>query len=100
MFDAIEFAHLHFRLLNFNRKAIALARKYDLPLVGTSDTHELRQLNSTYSVVEAEKTIPAIIAAVRAKRVEIMTRPLSHWELLKRAGKFLKLSTVKAFRKK
>ena len=89
LFDAIEYAHLHFRLLNFNKKAVRIAHKYDLPLIGTSDAHELRQLNSTYSLVEAECTIPAIIEAVKQHRVEVVTRPLSHWQLIKRGSKFL-----------
>lgn len=92
-FDAIEYAHFHFRIVNFNKKAVALATKYDLPLVGTSDTHELRQLHSTYSLIEAEKTMPAILQAVRKGRVEIVTQPLSQWLLFRKTCEFLVWST-------
>lgn len=95
LFDAIEYAYLHFRLLNFNKKAVALAQKYDLPLVGTSDTHEIQQLNTTYSLVEAEKTIPSIIEAVRNKRIHIVTKPLSTVNLFKKGGRTVFYSTGK-----
>jgi len=90
LFDAIEYAHLHFRFFNLNRKAVALARKYYLPLVGTSDTHRLGQLHSTYSLVDVETvTIPAIVDAVRAHRVRVVTRPLSARIFLQRSLYYL-----------
>jgi predicted metal-dependent phosphoesterase TrpH len=95
VFDAIEYSHLHFRLMNFNKKAVAIAEKYNLPLVGTSDAHQLSQLNTTYSLVEAEKSIPAIVKAVRNKRVEVVTRPLNNWHLLRRGGEFIVSATRK-----
>ena len=99
VFDAVEYAHLHFRWLNFNNKAVEIAEKYNLPLVGTSDSHDLRQLNTTYSLIEAEKTIPAIIDAVRNKRIDVVTRPLSHWQLVRSGSKFLVSSTTKTLKK-
>jgi predicted metal-dependent phosphoesterase TrpH len=99
VFDAIEYAHLHFRFVNFNNKAVALAQKYDLPLVGTSDAHTLQQLNTTYSLVEAQKTVPAIINAVKNKRVEIVTQPMSTWKLFKEGSGFLISSTKKFIRR-
>jgi predicted metal-dependent phosphoesterase TrpH len=95
VFDAIEYAHLHFRFINFNNKAVAIAKKYNLPIVGTSDTHTLRQLNTTYSLVESHKTIPTIINAVKNKRVEIVTHPLSTWRFFKSGSRFLFSSTKK-----
>lgn len=89
LFDAIEYSHLHFRLLNFNKKAVAIAERYHLPLVGTSDTHQLSQLHTTYSLVDAEKSVPAILQAVRKKQVEVVTQSLSHQQLFKRSGYFI-----------
>ncbi|MBD3305919.1 hypothetical protein GF339_06030 [candidate division KSB3 bacterium] len=98
VFDAIEYAHLHFRFLNFNRRAVEIAHKYDVPLVGTSDAHELRQLNTTYSLIEAEKDVSAIIDAVRHHRVEVVTHPLGFWEFLKAGCEFGFSSAKKLFR--
>jgi hypothetical protein len=99
VFDAIEYAHLHFRFINFNNKAVAIAKKYDLPMVGTSDTHTLKQLNTTYSLVEAQKTIPAIINAVKNKRVEVVTHPMNTWRFFRSGSWFLISSTKKFIRR-
>jgi len=98
IFDAIEYAHLHFRFVNFNNKAVAIAKKYNLPMVGTSDAHSLQQLNTTYSLVQAHKTIPAIINAVKNKQVEVVTRPMSTWKFFKNGSGFLFSSTKKFIR--
>jgi len=77
-FDAIEFSHFYCRLFNLNRKAIRIARKYNLPLVGNSDTHVRKQFGTTYSYVYSEeKTIPAIISAIRRGEVEYVSRLLT-----------------------
>lgn len=98
VFDAIEYAHLYFRFINFNNKAVAIAQKYNLPMVGTSDAHSLQQLNTTYSLVEAHKTIPAIINAVKNKRIEIVTHPMSIWRLFVEGPKFFYSLTKKFIR--
>jgi predicted metal-dependent phosphoesterase TrpH len=90
VFDAIEYAHLHFRFFNLNKKAVALAHTYHLPLVGTSDAHSLFQLNTTYSLVDVDAAIiPAIVEAVRNHRVRVVTRPLSSWIFLKKSLHYL-----------
>ena len=76
LFDAIEYCSIYLSWLNPNRRAVAVARRYGLPLVGTSDTHALPYCDSTYSWIEAEEaSVAAVIDAVRAGRVFIETRP-------------------------
>ena len=50
---------------------------YAKPLVGNGDIHRLRQLGSTYSLVEGEADADAICSAVAAGRVAVDTHPLS-----------------------
>lgn len=76
-FDAVEYSHCYNRILNLNRKAVKEAEKKNLPLVGTSDCHFLWEFGTTYSLVDAEKTIISIIEAVKKGRVRIVTTPLS-----------------------
>ncbi|HCS48062.1 MAG TPA: hypothetical protein DIW61_07340 [Candidatus Aminicenantes bacterium] len=76
-FDAVEFSFFYSRLINPNKKAVQAAGHHGKPLVGSSDCHNIWQVGYTYSVVEAEKTIPSIIAAVKEGRVEVATTPLS-----------------------
>lgn len=76
-FDAIEFSFFYNHLINPNKKAVQAAEHYHKPLVGSSDCHNIWQVGITYSLVEAERTIPSIITAVKEGRVEVATTPLS-----------------------
>lgn len=89
LFDAIEYSHFYCWCLNFNKKAVAMAQRYHLPLVGTSDAHTFQQLNTTYSLVNAQNTIPSIVEAVRAQRVRVISRPLSNRKLISSGSWYL-----------
>ncbi|MEE9389870.1 MAG: PHP-associated domain-containing protein [Candidatus Aminicenantaceae bacterium] len=75
--DAIEFCHFYNHSINCNKKAVHVAVQYKLPLIGTSDCHNIWQFGMTYTLVEAKKEIPSIIEAVKMGKVEICTTPLS-----------------------
>lgn len=75
--DAIEFTCYHHPLLNLNKKAMRTARETGKPLVGNSDSHNLRQFGKTFTLVQAEKSLPAIVAAVKEGRCRVETVPLS-----------------------
>lgn len=76
LFDAIEYTHFYFKKINFNKKAQKKAEEYNLPLVGVSDAHSLRQIGTTYSLVEAEKNPEAVIKAIKEGKIEVVTEPL------------------------
>lgn len=80
-FDAIEYASYHNSLVNFNARAVRLAAETGKPLVGTSDCHTAWQFGQTYSLVDADKDLDSIIAAVKAGRLEYRTRPVSLWAM-------------------
>jgi len=82
LIDAIEFNCYHNSLLNLNKKGVRAAREHGKPLVGNSDSHKLKQFGMTYTLVESEKNIPAIVQAVKAGRCEVKTRPMSAWTML------------------
>jgi len=76
-FDAIESSHFYFSIFNPNKKAQRVARHFNLPVIGNSDTHLKFQFGTTYSLVEAEeKSIPAIIKAIKQGKVECVSHPL------------------------
>jgi len=77
LIDAVEYNAMFTSLLNFNRRAERWAREHGKPMVGNGDVHRLRQLDSTYSIVDAEPTPDAICAAVKAGHVRVEARPLS-----------------------
>ncbi len=76
-FDAIEINAFYTSTVDFNRPARRWAAQQAKPLVGNGDIHRLRQLGSTYSLVESEPDADAICSAVAAGRVAVHTRPLS-----------------------
>ncbi len=77
LFDAVECNAMFTELVDFNRRAARWARARDLPMVGNGDVHRLRQLGSTYSLVDAEPDAGAICEAIRNGRVQVVSRPLS-----------------------
>ena len=77
LFDAVEYNAMFTSTVNFNRRAEVWAKERGKPMVGNGDVHRLRQLGTTYSMIDAEPNADAICAAVRAGRVEVVARPLS-----------------------
>ncbi len=91
LFDAIEYCHFYSVGINFNIKAIEVSESRGIPLVGNSDTHFLSQLGTTYSLINAEKNLEAIFAAIRENRVDVITRPLSPFEMGSIARRFVRM---------
>jgi predicted metal-dependent phosphoesterase TrpH len=77
LIDAVECNALYTRGFDFNRRAIDWARGAAKPVVGNSDLHRLRQMGTTYSLVDAAPKPDAICLAIRSGRVELRTAPLS-----------------------
>jgi predicted metal-dependent phosphoesterase TrpH len=77
LFDAVEYNAMFTSTLNFNRRAEQWAGAHRKPMVGNGDVHRLRQLGSTYSLVDAEPEAAAICTAIRDGRVTVQARPLS-----------------------
>src|SRR2546425_11262449 len=80
LFDAIEFSHFYTARIDFNRPAVRLAQETGLPLLGTSDSHVLRQFGTTYSLIEGSPTLASVLGAIRKGQVRVESRPLTHRE--------------------
>jgi hypothetical protein len=63
--------------LNFNRAAARWASAHGRPMVGNGDVHRLKQLGTTWSLVDADRDADAICEAVRAGKVEVHATPLT-----------------------
>jgi len=77
LFDAVEVNAMFTSTLNFNRRAERWAERHGKPLVGNCDVHQLRQLGTTYSLVDAAPNADAICEAIAAGRVRVESRPLT-----------------------
>lgn len=83
IFDAIEYCHFYTNLINPNKKAVEIAKKYGKPLVATSDAHDFDQLDINFSLVDAKKNVDSVLEAVRKNKVEIVTKPLPFSKFLR-----------------
>ncbi|MEX2016664.1 MAG: PHP domain-containing protein [Candidatus Hydrogenedentales bacterium] len=75
LFHAVEYHSFYTRMVNFNRKAVRAAKQFGLPLVGTTDNHTFPYVPSTYTWIDAEPTITAVIDAVRGGAVTVASKP-------------------------
>jgi len=75
LFDAVEYNAMFTATVNFNVRAERWAATHGLPMVGNGDVHRLDQLDTTWSLVDADPDPDAICAAIRAGRVRIEKRP-------------------------
>ncbi len=82
-FDAVEYCHYYYKFFNLNKKALRIADKLSLPVIGNSDAHKTFQFGKTYSHVYAEeKSISSIIKAIKAGSLEYVSHPLSLGEFI------------------
>lgn len=77
LIDAVEYNGMFTSLLNFNVPAVRWAHVRGRPMVGCGDVHRLRQLGTTYSMIDAEAHPEAICEAIRAGRVQVQATPRS-----------------------
>jgi predicted metal-dependent phosphoesterase TrpH len=77
VFDAVEYNAMFTSVVNFNWAAERWAKRNGKPMVGNGDVHRLRQLGSTWSLVDAAPTADAICDAIRRGRVKVVSQPLS-----------------------
>jgi predicted metal-dependent phosphoesterase TrpH len=79
LFDAVEYNAMFTRSLNFNRRAEAWAAAHGKPMVGNGDVHRLRQLGTTWSIVDVPDApdAGAVCAAIAAGRVRVEATPLT-----------------------
>lgn len=85
LWDAIEINAFYTSRVDYNRPAWDWAPPRRVPLVGNGDVHQLEQLGTTCSIVEIDHVMTAdsICAAIRAGRVRVESRPLTHLQALR-----------------
>lgn len=91
-FDAVEFSHFYHPLINYNREAVRVCRELGIPMIGSSDTHMIRQFNTTWTLVEGAKDPLSVVRAVRSGRVEVVSHPLSLLELARVGFRIMRIS--------
>jgi predicted metal-dependent phosphoesterase TrpH len=83
LFDAIELTVFSNKIFNFNKKTRAVAEKYNKPLVATSDTHFLKDLERGYALIDAnQKTPEATFEAIKKRSFKNQLSPMSPLAML------------------
>lgn len=85
VFDAVEFCHFYTSWWNPNRRADEVAQQIGKPMIACSDTHQLKWMRNHYSLVDAQPTQAGVFAAIRAGRVQNVSRPLGSLEFFGKA---------------
>jgi predicted metal-dependent phosphoesterase TrpH len=81
LFDAVEWSYFWTREVDFNTRAAAWAAEHGLPVIGSSDMHDIRQLGRTFTLIDAPDDADAICEAVREGRIALRTQPVPYPEL-------------------
>jgi predicted metal-dependent phosphoesterase TrpH len=83
-FDAIELCHFHKGLLNPNRRAVELARRFGKPLIATSDAHQLHAFGRHYTSIPRPDalTIENVFATLRRGTLRLTSPPPSIVDLI------------------
>jgi predicted metal-dependent phosphoesterase TrpH len=83
-FDAIECCHFHKGLLNPNRRAAAIAKKFKKPVIATSDAHRLHAFGRHYTSIQApaELTSENVFIALRRGPLHLTSPPCSMVDLV------------------
>jgi hypothetical protein len=83
LFDAIELCHFWTRLFNPNKRAAEIAKRFQKPLIATSDAHRLHAFGSNYTSIPApgEVTVENVLAALRGP-LRITNPPCSFADLV------------------
>ena len=67
--DAVEAFNSRYIVGSANQKAARIAKRLGKPCVGGSDAHNAKFVGFGRTYIDAEKTVPAILEAIRAGRV-------------------------------
>ena len=84
-FDAIEHCFFHINLVNRNKKAVEIAKKYDKPIIGTSDLHHIHLFGYNYSLIDSEKDLYSVFKAINNNKVELKTKEIEYSTFFKTA---------------
>lgn len=75
-FDGVEHSGFYLPWFNRNKKAAKYIKKHNYIIMGNSDAHFLKQIDTNYSLLPTKKDIPSIFKAIKENKHKLVTRPL------------------------
>lgn len=93
LFDAVEHSWFYSKLVDANKLAEKIAKKYSKPFIATADIHTLTYFNSDYIIIDAPALeIKNILQAIKSGNFINITQPK---KLIKMIGHLLRFLTKK-----
>ncbi|MDP2625017.1 MAG: PHP-associated domain-containing protein [Candidatus Peregrinibacteria bacterium] len=89
LLDGIELSWFYSKMIDWNKKAKALAERVERPYIATSDIHLLEQLENGHVIVDCEKNIESFIEALRNKQFKSIAKPQGVFQMWWTFGKML-----------
>lgn len=91
LFDAIEHSCACSKKMNYhNKKAEAIAARFQKPIIATADVHFLKKLNTDYAIIEAvDLTAESVLQAIKYGKFKNVTAPKNSFELINYYANFL-----------
>jgi predicted metal-dependent phosphoesterase TrpH len=83
-FDAIELCHFWSPFFNPNRRAVEIAKRFQKPLIATSDAHRLHAFGSNYTSIPCpvELTVENVLATLRRGPLRVTNPPCAFVDLI------------------
>lgn len=83
-FDAIELCHFWSPFFNPNRRAVEIAKRFQKPLIATSDAHRLHAFGSNYTSIPrpAELTVENVLTTLRDGPLRLTNPPCGFIDLV------------------
>lgn len=82
LFDALEYHYFYTRIFNLNKKMPVLSKRYKKPLLGNCDVHFLENMGSTYTLINADKSIDDVIKAIKNGKIKLKSKPIAFLKML------------------
>ncbi|MFW6285559.1 MAG: PHP-associated domain-containing protein [Nanoarchaeota archaeon] len=83
LFDAYEISFFYLKNFNLNKKTIKMAQKYNKPLVGNCDVHNLNFQGNVYTLINSSNNKKDIINAIKQNKTIVIKHPLTKTKFFK-----------------
>ncbi len=81
LFDAIEQSYFYSKKKDYNKEAIALAKRWKKPIIATSDCHILKHFDISYALIDANKDEKSIKKSILQNKIENYSKPQNIFKL-------------------
>jgi predicted metal-dependent phosphoesterase TrpH len=79
---ALEYYPIYNTLINWNKKALKIAKRYNKTIVANSDSHKMKQFGRNFSLIDAERDVDSVIEAIKKNRIRFSSQKMSLFQMV------------------